>query len=130
MCQMMKRCIEIMKKRLSIAIVFIIIGSLIYLLFRNNIIIKNNVISLIIRNYIPDACWTISLYFTSINFTSKLTKKSLLINFIYVLTIALTYEILQYLKIVKGTFDRFDILVYLFSITISSIIERKLRREK
>lgn len=119
-----------MRKRLIMSFTFLLIGVLIYLAFYFKIINKSNSIFLLTRNYFPDMCWTISFFLISINFTAKLSKNDLMVNSLYVLMIALSYELLQYFEIINGTFDIFDIIVYSISIIFACFIEKELRRRE
>ncbi len=118
-----------MKKRIILSFAFFIIGFFIYFLFKVEIIEKNNIVFLIIRNYVPDICWVLSFYFLSISIMSNITKNDLLFNSLYVLIISLLYEFLQYFKIINGTFDLLDIIIYVLSIGLASLIEIKIRRK-
>lgn len=119
-----------MKKRIFISLSFLILGSIIYLLFDLNLLSKSNTIFIIIRNYIPDICWTFSFFFMCINFTKNIVKNDLLINSLYVFIIGVFFELLQYFNIAKGTFDFLDIFVCIISIILSSLMEKFLRRIK
>ena len=118
----------IMKKRIVLALVFMIIGTIIYLLYDVKYITKSNIIYSLIRNYLPDIFWTLSFFFMNINFANNISRKAIVLNSIYVFVIALTFEFLQYFNIAKGTFDILDILFYSISIIIASFIESSLRR--
>lgn len=119
-----------MKKRISLSLLFLLTGVVTYFLFDIDLINKSNFIFKILRNYFSDMCWAFSFFFMSIIFTSNITKKSLLINSVYVLTIAIIFELLQYFKYVKGTFDVIDVFVYIVSTIIACLIEKKLRRKE
>ncbi len=111
-------------KRFKISIFTLLIGILLYLLFNNGIFEKNNLISNIIRNYLPDMLWIISFFFASITFFKNITQKYIILTSIYVLSIGIIYEVMQKLKIVFGTFDFIDILVYCIAIIIACFIEK------
>lgn len=119
-----------MKKRFLLSIFFLIIGIITYFLFDIGFMPKSNVLFSIIRNFLPDICWTLSFFFMSISFTIKLAKHNLLLNSLYVFGIALLYELLQYFHIVKGTFDIIDILIYIISITVACLVEKYIRRKE
>ena len=119
-----------MKKRFLLSIFFLIIGIITYFLFDISFMTKINVLFSIIRNFLPDICWTLSFFFMSISFTIKLAKHNLLLNSLYVFGIALLYELLQYFHIVKGTFDIIDILIYIISITVACLVEKYIRRKE
>ena len=119
-----------MKKRFIISICFMIIGVVIYLLFNNGIFVKCNNILAIIRNYLPDSCWTFSFYFASINFAYNISNKYIILNSIYIFSVALLFELMQYYDIVEGTFDILDLIIYIISITVACLIEIKIRRNE
>ena len=117
-----------MKTRIFLSVIFMILGLSIYYLFHNDILTKSNILLSSIRNFIPDICWIFAFFFTSINFANQISKKPLLLNSIYILGIAITFELLQKYKVVRGTFDILDILCYCLAIIFACIIEIKLRR--
>ena len=119
-----------MKKRILISTVFLIIGIITYYFYGIGVLSKNNLCFSLIRNYIPDICWTISFFFMSINFAFIIFKKYILINAIYVLTVAFIFEVLQLFGIVGGTFDIIDILIYIIFVLISCIIEKRERKNE
>ena len=119
-----------MKKRTVLSLIFLIVGVAIYLLFDLEIMAKQSLMFSIIRNFLPDLCWTLSFFFMSINFSSKIVKNNLLFNSLYVLGIALIYELLQYFKVIKGTFDVLDILIYIIAIATACLIEKMIRRKE
>ena len=119
----MKKCII----RFLISLFFILIGCLVYILFNNNIINNTNSLCIIIRNYIPDLCWSISFFFASIVFMKNLVKKYLLINSIFILTLSIFFECMQLLNYYKGTYDFWDICIYFLAVLLSIIIELVLR---
>ena len=122
--------ISYIKKRFILSISFLIIGVITYLLFDMNFLTKSNTLFSIIRDFAPDICWTLSFFFLSIYFTSKLTKNDLIINSLYVFSIAILYELLQCYHIVKGTFDIVDIFIYIISIIIACLVEQYIRRKE
>ena len=119
-----------MKKRIFISLTFLIFGVIIYFLFDIGLMKKSITFCSIIRNYLPDICWTFSFFFMSINFTSNITKKSIVFNSLYVLFIAMIYEFLQYYKIISGTFDLIDISLYIVSIIFACLVEIIIRRNE
>ena len=119
-----------MKKRIFLSLSFLILGSLVYLMFDLEVISKSNFIYRFIRNYVPDMCWILSFFLTSINFTRNIAKNDLLMNSLYVLGIGILLEIFQYFNIVKGIFDFFDVLVYIIAVILACSLEIFLRRNK
>ncbi len=118
------------KKRIEISIIFLGIGLFIYFVYNIKFIAKSNVLFEISRNYIPDICWTISFFFISINFTKNITKRYILYNSLYILVIALLFELFQCYKVIPGTFDIIDIIIYILSIYLSCIIELFIGRKE
>lgn len=119
-----------MKKRFLLSLFFIIVGLLIYVIYRNEIITKSNIILSTIRNYLPDICWTFSFYFANINFAFSISKNYVVLNSVYVLLISMLFELLQYFGIIKGTYDIMDIFIYILFIMIACLIENKMRRKE
>ena len=118
------------KRRLYLVLSFIIIGIITYYLFDIKVLTKSNVVFTIIRNFLPDVCWTISFFFMSIRFATNITKKYILLTSLYVFCIALLFELLQFFKIVKGTFDILDVITYTISIILACLIEILIRRKE
>lgn len=119
-----------MKKRIVLSLTFIIVGIIVYLLYDVKYITKSNIIYSLIRNYLSDICWTLSFFFININFAYNISKKAIFLNSIYIFVIALVFESLQYFNFTRGTFDIFDILVYVISIIIACFIENSIRRNE
>ncbi len=119
-----------MKKRIILALVFMIVGVIIYLLYDVKYITKSNMIYSLIRNYLPDICWTLSFFFININFAYNISKKAIVLNSMYIFVIALIFEFLQYFNVASGTFDALDIIFYSISIIIACFIENNLRRNE
>lgn len=121
---------------------FLLLGGLIYILFRSNTLYINNWLLnhnlgfdlQIIRTYtlptraylpewliysFPDALWMLSLSTLIHTIWKDEPTKSLIIWSLITPIIALSWEIAQGLKLIKGTFDWVDILFYgLVTITI------------
>lgn len=119
-----------MKKRISLSMIFMILGMVIYLLFDIKFISKSNIVFSLIRNYLPDICWVLSFFFININFAYNISKKALILNSIYIFVIALIFEFLQLFNIARGTFDVLDILIYSISIIIACFLENKIKRNE
>ena len=74
-----------------------------------------------LRNYLPDALWAYALQSTIlIIWDRKITIPWLLIN---VLTF-ISFESLQYIKLLPGTGDIFDITAYLLSFIIALTLNK------
>ena len=113
-----------MRKRILFSILTLLIGITIYYLGQQHILIKSNIIASFIRNYIPDMLWTLSFYSLSVIFSKNITKNYILFTALYVIIIGVCFEFLQFTGIARGTFDVFDILVYIISASIASLIEK------
>jgi hypothetical protein len=121
---------------------FLLLGGLIYILFRSNKLYVNKWLlnhtlgfelqsirtyTLSIRDYLPewliyslpDALWMLSLSTLTHNIWKDESKKNRIIWSLIPLMIAVSWEVAQGLKLIKGTFDWIDILFYgLVTITI------------
>lgn len=117
-----------MKKRVFLSIIFLFTGIIIYFLFQINYLSKSNIFLTIIRNFFPDICWTLSFYFMSISIIKSISKNDLIFSSLFVMSIGLIYEMLQFFRIVSGTFDIIDVVVYAFSIMFACLIELLIRR--
>lgn len=130
-----------MRKTIVLAIVSLIMGCLIYLLFRQDIVaihwignpkwIKpfrinigydGNLLTYILLYCLPDALWFFSLLILQFQFFDK---NIVLCNILLYLTITLPFvlELLQYFKIIGGTFDILDVAAYLTSLIVVLTIE-------
>jgi hypothetical protein len=113
-----------MRKKIIYSLCTLLLGILIYYLSHKGILIKNDLLSSFIRNYIPDILWVLSFYSFSTLFSKSITKKYIVFTAFYVVIIGIIFEFLQFTGIVKGTFDVFDILVYIISTIIACLIEK------
>lgn len=111
-------------KRVILSIISFLVGVVIYLLFNNGLLSKNNFIYTIIRNYFSDGLWVISFFFIAISFSENITKKYILLTSIFVIVVGIIFEIMQFMKIANGTFDLIDILVYFIAVLIACLIEK------
>jgi len=119
-----------MRKRIIFSLCTLSIGIIIYALSLNNLLIKKDIISSLIRNYVPDILWIISFYSLSAIFSKQITKNYIIFTAIYVIVIGLLFELLQFTGIVRGTFDCFDILVYIISTITACLLEKYYWRDK
>lgn len=119
-----------MRKRIIVSVVTLILGILIYFLYNNGIIIEKSFISKFIRNYIPDFLWMLSFYFFSINYSKRITKRYIILTSTYSFALGLIFELFQYAKKVKGTFDILDIITYTISILFACIVEKYIWRDE
>ena len=119
-----------MRKRIIVSLCTLILGILIYCLYHQGILIENTYYSVFIRNYIPDFLWMVSFYFFSINYSKGITKKYILLTSSYTFALGLTFELLQFANIVRGAFDIFDIITYVISILLASIVEKYIWRDE
>lgn len=87
----------------------------------NNKIFTNN----IFYNYLSDGLWALSLQMIILYIWDF--NHNLIIS-IFILLIAITYEVFQYIKIIPGTSDIYDVIVYcLFTLIGILIVKNKLR---
>ena len=119
-----------MRKKIIYSLITLLLGILIYFLSHKGILIKNTSFLSFIRNYIPDILWTLSFYSVSTIFSKALTKNYIVFTALYVSIIGIIFEFLQFTGIVKGTFDVFDIFVYIISTIIASFIEKYIGGDK
>lgn len=114
-----------MQKRMIFSIGTLLLGVFVYYLYYKQILINKNIAFILIRNYIPDALWTISFYSICAIFSKGLIKNYILFTAIYVIIIGILFEFLQFTGIVRGTFDIWDIITYIISSIVASLIEKK-----
>ncbi len=106
-----------------IALISLLAGTVNYLLLRPDIIlfkitgisvtalhIKNNFIQHFLTNYFSDIAWCFAL--CCIAFALAELNYIRLSGKILVLLLPFITEVLQYSKIINGTFDWFDVLIY------------------
>ena len=118
-----------MRKKIIFSFFTLLIGSIIYFLSDTNILVKTNFITAFIRNYLPDILWTISFYTISTLLAKNITKNYILLSAVYVISIGILFELLQFTGIVRGTFDVWDILVYIIFSLVACLIEKKYWRD-
>lgn len=119
-----------MYKKIIYSLSTLLVGILIYVLSTMGLLIKDDPISSFIRNYIPDILWAISFYSLSTFFSKTLTKYYIVFTAIYVIIIGIFFEYLQFTGVASGTFDVFDILVYIISTIVASLTEKYYWRDK
>lgn len=128
-------------KRTTVAIVSLIAGCLVYLFFRQDILAVHwignpkwiepfrinigydgNILTYCLLYCLSDALWFFSLLILQFQFYDR---SVVLCKILLYLTIALPFvlEILQYFKIITGTFDILDIMFYLTVLLIVLKIE-------
>jgi hypothetical protein len=95
-------------KQIIICITPLLVGGCIYI---------SDSPPVIIRNYLPDFCWSFSLFITQYIFGSFDQQKSKI--YISSAVLGLCYELGQKLGYWPGTFDFIDIVVYQFGLLIS-----------
>ena len=113
-----------MRKKIIFSLSLLVLGIFIYYLSHEHLLIKKDFLSSFVRNYIPDILWTISFYSLSTIFSKGLTKNYIIFTAVYVIIISLCFELLQFTGIVRGTFDIFDIIVYIISTIAACLIEK------
>lgn len=113
-----------MKRNIIISLATLISGIFIYCIFDLPFVSKSNVVFSFIRNYIPDAVWTMSFFCISCNFMKNITKKYILATAVYTFLLGCIFEICQLNHLVKGTFDILDLLAYISAIIFTCFIEK------
>lgn len=96
--------------KLIICVLPIIIGWIIY---------NFSFFPSIIRNYLPDFCWAISLYFTL--YFMRVYNGQLVVIFMISSFLSFTYEIGQRLNYFDGTFDVLDLITYHLAFVLAII---------
>lgn len=132
-------------KYLVLGSAVLLLGFVIYILFRENTHISKLVLAKIdvslikeifyffdndfVKYYLPDFLWAFSLncllhaiYLPNV----KVSIKCSLVAFL----IGVLYEVFQCLNIVSGTGDLLDVLLYLLAVVTVLLINQKGRREK
>ena len=112
-----------MLKKITSIIFLLIIGLSIYwmlspdiYLFRilgikNQSAVRTTVLMILLRNFLPDLLWAIAINLTAILMASKKFP----VFYIYSLIILpFLSEIFQYIGLMPGTFDWYDLVIYLF----------------
>jgi len=97
---------------------------------RNHISILNNWFIKLLKYNMVDGLWVYSLLWTIYLFVVKKTLASLVIVCFFSLAFGVLIEILQFYNIIKGTFDIFDILIYLLSVIFAFLIIKRSERLK
>lgn len=113
-----------MRKRMIFVISTLLVGILIYYLYNTQFLVKADIISSFIRNYVPDFLWLLSFYSLSAHFAKDLTKHYIIVTAMYVIILGVLFEILQLTGVVNGTFDIFDIITYIVSTIFACLIEK------
>ncbi len=105
----------------------IILGALVYLILDPNILFismlglelkrgaylyDGNIFFCIIRNYFPDAMWAISL--TAFVIFLYRNRNSFILPTFFVFILGAFIELLQYMQVIHGTGDVFDVLIEIF----------------
>ena len=113
-----------MRKRILISLITLILGISIYYLYKEGIMTNNTNVTAMIRNFVPDFLWMFSFYFFRVIFSKKVTKKYISVTAFYSLFLGIGFEIMQKTRLIKGTFDYWDITIYVISISIACLIEK------
>lgn len=140
---MMLKYINISKGRIILSVNFLLAGSIIYLLFRQQVVFLSWISNDVLRTFnyaIPDLEYNLAAYFMIYCLPDALWYAALLIiqfpfikygctnTILTFLSILLPFglEILQYFGVIKGTYDVFDILTYLITLIIIILCDLKL----
>ena len=94
---------------------------------KNQISIQSPIISYLSKNYIPDCCWAFSLE-ACLALILHDSKRMVVISLIISSLFLSTMETLQLTPLIPGTFDSLDIVIELVAIVISGIIINQLRK--
>ncbi len=126
------------KTNIIVSIILILIGTYIYVLYRQNIIFKNylnldhiyhyqdcnnNLIKYYLIYCLPDALW----YFALLLIQIALLRDHFLSRFLLIISMLLPFvlEILQLFNKIKGTFDIKDVYIYVITLLVILWKERK-----
>ena len=132
----------ITRRRRLTAIILMAVGSLIYLVCRQDVIFiswidhnllnsiylpisghKHNILFYIFLYCLPDALWFASLLMLQIPFVRFGTQNKLI--FLFSVLLPFLLETMQCLGLIIGTFDWLDIITYFITIIIFVLCERK-----
>ena len=138
-----------MRKQTIIAIILFFVGALIYAVFRQDIIFiqwfgnakllelikidfyykKGNVFAYFLLFCLADMLWYIALLLLQKQFYNS---ENIFSKIVLIISILLPFalEILQYFKVIQGTFDIIDILLYLFILIIFFVIWKRKKLKK
>ena len=124
------------KINITISIISLFLGGLIYVLYRENTYISNFIEEFInllyirsafksfecnfIKYYLPDYLWALSLI-SGLNALTT-TKRKILKICLFVVLLGFVWEALQFFNILSGTGDISDIFMYLAAATTAVII--------
>ena len=100
-------------KQILICITPLLVGGCIYI---------SHSPPVVIRNYLPDFCWSISLFITQYIFGSFNQQLSKI--YISSTVLGLCYELGQKSGYWAGTFDIIDILIYQFGFLAAALISK------
>lgn len=140
----MYKDIPISVRRITLSLILLIFGTSIYLFFRQDVVflswiskdvldfLKNDIPKIdnsdsllvyFMLYCLPDALWYAALLTIQIPFY----KYGAVNRFLTLVGILLPFvlEVLQYLMIIRGTFDLLDILTYLSTLIIITLCDRK-----
>lgn len=120
---------------LLFSILFLLSGSLNYILIKPRINLNLNgitsillVLRIFIKNHFSDVAWCIALCF--IILFLKEIKKLDSTGYVFLISIPFLTELLQFLEISGGTFDWVDIFFYLVVIIIFELMFKLMNYEK
>ena len=118
-----------MKKFISYeisAFLILVMGLCIYLLDLHNY----NIFPMI-RNYVPDFLWGLSFFLALVPIVEQIfPKKYLVVVAIICSFCGISFEILQWLKFVKGTADFWDAIMYIIATIFGSCIIKLFKKGK
>ena len=85
----------------------------------------------LVRNYVPDFLWGLSLFIALVPFIEQVfPKRYLMVDTIICSFCGIIFEILQYLKFVKGTADVWDVIMYITATILGGCIIKLFKKGK
>jgi hypothetical protein len=128
-------------KKILFILLLLLSGLLVYWFFDANIIFfkiiglnhlstvkwMHSPIAFLIRNYLPDFLWAMAVMLTAV----FLQEKKIPAVYVYILfALPFISEVMQGFKIVPGTFDWYDLLVYAFVFIFVLSIKKRTHAKK
>ncbi len=119
-------------KHLILSLSLILAGAVLYVLFEGNlfsikildtaVLTATNSIMQFIRNFVIEFFIALGAFVLLSYFIKKLTSKYTLFTTLVVMLLGIGYEVLQLTKVIPGTFDLLDIVVYLIASLLGILI--------
>lgn len=119
-------------KHLILSLSLMLAGAVLYVLFEGNlfsikildtaVLTATNSIMQFIRNFVIEFFVALGAFVLLSYFIKKLTSKYTLFTTLVVMLLGIGYEVLQLTKVIPGTFDLLDIVVYLIASLLGILI--------